>query len=279
MTLDDKRVLVDCGPMRMTIEAYEGLIPRTDLCVKAAKRSIDFLSEVASFRGVIKLPHSRILIPPKSGVPFRMWEAVSIVGDTDLTPMAAVAGTIADETANFLTELGASNIIVNNGGDLAVRLNAGKNINVGIRSNVSCQRISHVISVSCQSGIRGICTSGIGGRSFTRGVAEAVTVVAQSAAIADAAATAIANSTFIPHQSIIRLPADKIDPETDLESLEVTHEVNNLPEEFIERSLSKGISKASFLAENGMIIGTVITIKGRTVISEQIKDIVSVMKS
>lgn len=265
--------------MRMTIEAYEGLIPRTDLCAKAAKRSIDVLCEVASFRDVLKLPHSWIPVPPESRVPFKMWEAVSVVGDTDLTPMAAVAGTMADEIANFIMESGASKIIVNNGGDLAVRLNVGENINVGIRSNVIYQTISHVISVSCQSGIGGICTSGIGGRSFTRGVAEAVTVVAQSSAIADAAATAIANSTFIPHQSIIRVHADKIDPDTDLEGLEVTREVKNLPEEFIERSLSVGISKAGSLAEKGIIIGTVITIKGRTVISEEIKNIVSVMKS
>ncbi len=263
--------------MRMTIEAYDGSRPRTDLCLKAAKHSIGILCEIAAVQERLKAPHTKFATHPVSLVPFRMWEAVHVVGDTDLTPMAAVAGAIADATANFLQEFGVSKIIVNNGGDIAIRLTEGEHINVGIRSDVNSQRIERLMSVNWNSGIGGICTSGLGGRSFTRGVASAVTVAAGYCAIADAAATAIANSTFIPHEGVIRRPAEWTDPDTDLAGLEVTREVGNLSAEFVERCLWKGLAKADVLSENGIIIGAVITIKCKTGFSEQIKPFVSEM--
>jgi hypothetical protein len=70
-----------------------------------------------------------------------------------------------------------------------------------------------------------------------------------------------------------------MDPDTDLAGLEVTCEVGKLSEEFLERCLRKGLAKGDALSENGIIIGAVITIKGKTGFSEQIKPFVSEMDS
>lgn len=265
--------------MRMTIEAYDGSRPRTDLCLKAAKHSIGILCEIAAVRDRLKAPHAKSSIPLRYSAPLRMRESALAVGDSDLTPMAAVAGAIADLTANFLEEFKVSRIIVNNGGDIAIRLTEGEHIKVGIRSDVNSQRIESLIHVSWNSGIGGICTSGLGGRSFTRGVASAVTVAARSAAIADVAATSIANSTFIPHETIIRRPAQLMDPDTDLVGLDVTCEVGDLQEEFVARCLQKGLVKADALAEKNIIAGAAITIKGKTVFTEKLKTFVSKVDS
>lgn len=261
--------------MRMLIEAYDGASPCPELCVKAAKHSIDILVEIAAARKELKALHSKFLKPPRSQIPFKMWEATHVVGDPDLTPMAAVAGATADGAADYLQGLGVSKVIVNNGGDIAIRLAEGERVAVGMRSDVNSNRVERSMLVEWNSGIGGICTSGLGGRSFTRGIASAVTVSAPSAAVADAAASAIANSTFVAHANIVRGPAEKIDPDTDLVGVQVTYEVGNLPEEFVQMCLQKGLARAEALAETGIINGAVITIKGRTILSEQEKHLIS----
>jgi uncharacterized protein len=261
--------------MRMLIEAYDGSSPCPELCVKAAKHSIDILVEIAAAREELKAPHIMFSKPPRSQIPFKMWEATHVVGDPDLTPMAAVAGATADGVANYLQGLGASKVIVNNGGDIAIRLAEEERVAVGIRSDVNSNRVERSMLVEWDSGIGGICTSGLGGRSFTRGIASAVTVSAPSAAVADAAASAIANSTFVAHENIVRGPAEEVEPDTDLVGVQVTYEVGNLPEEFVEICLQKGLARAEALAETRIITGAVITIKGRTALSTQIKHLIS----
>jgi hypothetical protein len=46
--------------------------------------------------------------------------------DPNCTPLAAVAGATADMVADFLLETGATNIVVNNGGDISIRLREGE---------------------------------------------------------------------------------------------------------------------------------------------------------
>ena len=65
-----------------------------------------------------------------------MWTAAKRIGDGDLTPMAAVAGTIAAATADFLEHLGMTRVVVNNGGDLALRLKGEEKLYIGIRPRV-----------------------------------------------------------------------------------------------------------------------------------------------
>ena len=181
----------------MIIEGFEGPQPRPDLCVKAANFSIKILEEVAAAKA--QLSKTAITSDPPSGdgVSYKMWQAARRIGAHDLTPMATVAGAVADATADFLHGFGMTRSIVNNGGDIAIRLAGEECVNVGVRSDIDRSEISHRISVSQASGVGGICTSGLGGRSFTRGIASAVTVLGVTAAIADAAATSVANANIL----------------------------------------------------------------------------------
>jgi len=248
----------------MIIECFQGTERRPDLCVKAANFSIGILEEVAAAKKQLSLPAIDSDPPTGAGVPFKMWQATRMIGAEDLTSMATVAGAIGDATADFLHSFGLSKTIVNNGGDIAIRLACGEFVNIGIQSDINNGEIAHSILVYGPTGIGGICTSGLGGRSFTRGIASAVTVLAKTAAIADAAATAIANATFIHHPNIVRRPADEFDPQTDLKGVEVTCGVGDLEEGFIAVCLKKALNYADTLADQGTIVGAVISIKGQT---------------
>lgn len=254
--------------MRMFIDASVQGRPRPDLGARAAEAAVVFLEEVASGWAEVKAPAHLIAETPTSALIRTMWDACRTVGDPDLTPMAAVAGTIADATADVLVGMGSTRVSVNNGGDIAVRLSRGESLAVGIRPNVDSPEITHRVVVTDEMNIRGVCTSGLGGRSFTRGLASAAVVFAPSAAVADAAATAVANETYVPHHTVIRRPAEAIDPETDLKGCEITVSARDLPETVIDRALEQGLRRASLLVEQGLIVGACIVVKGRMVATE-----------
>ncbi len=263
--LGDHTVYAECGPMRMFIEGADAGGPRVDLCMEAGERAIGALEEIAAARTALKRPFRQVEEPPPGTPTHEMWRAVVLVGDSDLTPMAAVAGTIADATADFLAERGLTRIVVNNGGDVSIRLKALESLNVGIRPDVSRLDITHSIRVTADTAIGGICTSGLGGRSLSRGVASAATVLASRASVADAAATAVANATYVPGHAVRRVAADLLDPETDLKGVEVTQFVGDLTCEETERALAQGISRAEALVDRGVIYGACVAVKGRMV--------------
>ncbi|MGO9568696.1 MAG: FAD:protein FMN transferase, partial [Desulfomonilaceae bacterium] len=159
--------------MRMFIEGYSRGIIQPETCRKAAQEAIEFLEQIAEHRVEIQAPGLRIPEPSKSLLIHEMWQAVCLVGDEDLTPMAAVAGTIADATADFLESQGLTKVVVNNGGDVALRLMRGETATVGIRPEVNGMEVTRRVLITSEMDIGGICTSGLGGRSFTRGVASA----------------------------------------------------------------------------------------------------------
>ena len=259
----------------MIIEGFEGPRPRPDLCVKAANFSIKILEEIAAAKAQLSKTAITSNPPSGDGVSYKMWHAARMIGVHDLTPMSTVAGAVADATAGFLNGFGMTRSIVNNGGDIAIRLSSEECVNVGVRSNVDRPEISHRISVSQDSGVGGICTSGLGGRSFTRGIASAVTVLGVTATIADAAATAVANATYIDHPNIIRINADELDPLTDLKGVKITYSVGDLEEEFIEASFGKTLKYANTLVDHGTIVGAVVSIKGQTRLTNGIESIIS----
>lgn len=262
LELGDGTVLVECGPMRMFVEASIRGARRPDLSREAAGAAIGFLEDVARSGRCLKAPALDLEEPLVGTLPRIMWKAARLIGDNDLTPMAAVAGTIADATADFLVGLGADRAVVNNGGDVALRLLAEESLYLGIRPDVAGGDVSHRIRVSGGMGIGGAATSGLGGRSFTRGVASAVTVFASSCAQADAAATAVANATYIPSKAVLRVPAESVDPATDLRGRDVTAFVGELTASEIEIALGQGLAKAEALAERNIIHSACIFVKG-----------------
>jgi len=191
-----------------------------------------------------------------------MCDAVRKAGDPSLTPMAAVAGAIADLTVESLEGRGATRAFANNGGDIAIRMAPGEQIRIGIVSSLASGKISHKLTLTGDDGIGGVATSGLGGRSLTKGIAEAAVVLAYNARMADAAATLIAIETFVESEEVIRVKAEELDPQTDLKGHMVTHTVYNLPPWAVKEALRRGKRCALQLLDRGIIKGAYIFVQG-----------------
>jgi uncharacterized protein len=256
--LDEFTVLAECGPMRLTIQAAQNGQPQMETARQAAAAALTFLERVAAWRPDLSRPHGQLLDRFPDELADRMLGSVRAVGDPDLTPMAAVAGTIADAVADWLLERGMTRVVVDNGGDIAIRLAGDEQVRVGLRSEMARPGISHVIELDARQPIWGVATSGVGGRSLTRGIASAATVVAGRAGQADAAATAIANACWVADPSINQVPARQMDPHTDLGELPVTLRVGPLSPERAATALEKSLARADALCHQGMIRGALV---------------------
>src|SRR6185503_11283919 len=179
----------------------------------------------------------------------RMVEAVWPHRAVFITPMAAVAGAVADEMLQaMLADRALDKAYVNDGGDIAIHLAPGHSLRAGIFA----QALDGTVILSHDRPVRGIATSGRGGRSFSLGIADSATVLARTAAAADAAATLIANAVDIDHPAIERRPARELDPDSDLGDLPVTVAVGALPAALIEQALDRGIAEAHRLRSIGL---------------------------
>jgi ApbE superfamily uncharacterized protein (UPF0280 family) len=182
--------------------------------------------------------------------------------------MAAVAGSIAQVALEAALAAGAQTVVVENGGDIAITVAQGEVVRVSVARSLEDRRPTHVIAVTADSAIGGVCTSGLGGRSFTQGIAEAATVAAETAAIADACATVVANAVYVDDPGIERRPAIELDPDTDIPNLLVTWRVADLGDAALRAALSAGRHKAEELLAQGAIAGAVVGVAGdrRTVV-------------
>ncbi len=183
-----------------------------------------------------------------------------------ITPMAAVAGAVADEMLAAMTGAAElSRAYVNNGGDIALHLAPGQVFRTALVDRPDKAALFSVATLSAADGIRGIATSGWRGRSFSLGIADAVTVCAQTAAEADAAATVIANAVDLPgHAAIERAPARSIYAESDLGDRLVTRRVGQLQAREIEAALELGMIVAEELISAGLIRAAVLHCQGIT---------------
>ena len=258
--IDEESVLVECGPMRLVIRAWNKRQPQIQLARRAAEISISYLERIARCRMILSRPIPEITELPDDGLALGMIAATRAIGDKDLTPMATVAGTIADAVADWLFDRGLTRVIVDNGGDIAVRMAEGEKTTVGVRPMVTSPLISHVIHLGSGHLAWGVTTSGLGGRSLTRGIASGVTVLAKNASMADAAATAVANACFVKDTGITQLPAEKIDPNSDIAGMLVTTAVRPLSSESIRTAVESAQNKAEYLFQKDIIIGAFIAL-------------------
>jgi hypothetical protein len=264
---------VDYGPMHLRILASKGGRSEAGILHEAADHAIRDLDRVAEVKETLKLPYDQIRNETNDEIARTMIRSVRSIGDRDLTPMAAVAGTLADFVADWLQSRGMTRVIVDNGGDIAVRLSPGETVRIGVRPDVRFQSISHVILLDSRFPSWGVTTSGFGGRSFTRGIASAVTVAAQSASIADAASTAIANACFVEDERVRQMPAEKLDPNTDLIGVPVTVSVGELEPEKYVRAIEQACHKAERLAGKGTIFGALVVAGGLASMTKEMQSI------
>ena len=265
-------VMAECGPMKLVISAFVGKVPQPEMGKRAAEESFKYLEQVAHLRDLLGRRCTEIPENLEDSLAVKMIKSVLTVGDKGLTPMAAVAGTIADAVADFLFNRGMTKVVVDNGGDVAVRLQEGASVTVGIRPEIGKQGISNVIVLDSRSPSWGVTTSGLGGRSLTSGIASASTVIAETASMADAASTAIANASFVKHEHVIQRSAEEIDPETDIAGLPVTVKVGPLSEETKAMAVSKAMERAEQLIEKDIILGTYVAVQGKVAMTSFFKE-------
>lgn len=262
--LDGGRLFLQHGPINLIVRAG-GTAP----AVEAAYRAL-----IGAFPGwlgalVDELPRLRSRESPRLELPAgpiarRMVAAVRACGDGFVTPMAAVAGSVADEAAAMLAaQPGIEHAFVNNGGDIALHLAPGARLSVGVVPTLRDAIPRARIDIASDSIVRGVATSGWQGRSHSLGIADAVTVLARNAAAADAAATLVANSVDVDRPGIRRRPARALDDESDLGNLPVTVAVPALDAEAIKAALDAGVRRAKAIQGHGVIEGAALALQGR----------------
>ena len=183
-----------------------------------------------------------------------MARAVAPFRPAFITPMAAVAGAVADAVlAEMVNGGGVRRAYVNNGGDIALFLAPEEQFDVAIAARDGWP---DRVRIRAQDPVRGIATSGWRGRSQSLGIADAVTVLARTAAEADAAATMIANAVDLPgHPAVRRRPAIAIKADSDLGERLVTVDVGPLGPEEVAAALDRGIAAATVYRARGLIAG------------------------
>jgi ApbE superfamily uncharacterized protein (UPF0280 family) len=266
---DGKRLHLQDGPIDLIVEAKGNADAVRGAYDAAAHRFTGLLDELCD-----ELIELRRAADPKrsalKGVIARRMHAavVPFAADWFITPMAAVAGSVAEEILGAMlgaTQLGRA--YVNNGGDIALHLADGEQFTVGLIDRPDSQGLMRTLVIGADEPTRGIATSGRHGRSFSLGIADAVTVLARTASRADAAATIIANAVDLPgHPAVVRLPANELQPDSDLGARLVTREVGALSENEIEQALDAGADCARGLLAAGLIEGTALRLKGETLL-------------
>src|SRR5258708_9959830 len=145
----------------------------------------------------------------------------------------------------MLREAQLTRAYVNNGGDIALHLADGEHFTVGLAERLDVSGLMRIMIIHADDPARGVATSGRHGRSFSLGIADAVTVLARTASQADAAATIIGNAVDLPgHPAIIRCPANELQPDSDLGARLVTRGGGELSAGEIEDALESGAACA-----------------------------------
>jgi len=134
---------------------------------------------------------SLIPLPIDNLAPEIIKEMLDAAKTAGVGPMASVAGAIAERVGKDLMAY-SHNVIVENGGDIF--LNIKDDISIGIFAGDSPLSGTIALRVAAADTPLGVCTSsGTVGHSLSFGIADAVCIKSQSATLADAAATSVAN--------------------------------------------------------------------------------------
>lgn len=275
---DKTGVMAENGPMRIIIQAWDKKKPDLKMAEKAAQFAFTCLEQVAQHKMILR--HQPDYMPQGlDPIPRAMVESVLATGEKDLTPMAAVAGSIADAVANWLFDRGMSRVIVSNGGDIAIRLAENETARVGIRTRVESSFISHVVELLSHDSSWGVNTSGLGGRSLTRGIASAVTAFAQTSSLADAAATSIANACFVEDDSIVQVMAETVDPNTDIRGVRVTLKRGKLKKSCILQAMDRALEKAEQYVGKAIIRGAFIAVEDEFLLTRGFDENVAVLEA
>jgi ApbE superfamily uncharacterized protein (UPF0280 family) len=264
---DGRRLHLNDGPIDLIIEAFGETDEVSAAYHAAAQRFATVLDELCDELTFLRQAAQIDGPLPSGAIAKRMAAAVApYCQRTFITPMAAVAGAVAEEillAMTAATELARA--YVNNGGDIALHLAHGEHFVAGMVERPDRPSLFGTATLDSAQPVRGIATSGWRGRSFSLGIADAVTVLADRAAMADAAATVIANAVDLPgHPAIVRVPARTLAPDSDLGDRLVTQGVGELFPAEIAAALGAGGVVARSLLTRGLIRSAALHLHGAT---------------
>ena len=236
---------------------------------------VPLLDELMQEWPVLRLPvQAHQPCPLQGAVARRMWLACSPwAAQHFITPMAAVAGSVAQSLIASYDRPGVARAWVNNGGDIALHLAPGQSARVGLYADLARLPVhgwgqdiplDGAFDVTHAMPVRGVATSGWRGRSFSFGIADSVTVLAATAAQADAAASMIANAVNVNHPGIVRQPAHSLRDMTDLGDLAVTVDVPQLPSSLVQQALQAGWQCARECQAQGWIAAAFLVCQGQS---------------
>jgi uncharacterized protein len=264
--LADGRLHLHDGPIDLIIEAFGETSAVEDAYAAAWGRFATILDELCSELPLLRAD-PRAAQAPQGAVARRMAAAVApFRARRFLTPMAAVAGAVAEEVLEAMTTgRKLARAYVNNGGDIALHLSPGETFSIGMIDRPDRPSLVGRATIGAADRVGGVATSGWRGRSFSLGAADAVTVLAASAALADAAATLIANAVDIPgHPAIRRAPARDLDPQSDLGERRVTVAVGPLTQDETNLALAFGAAEAELWRDSGLIESAALSLGDQT---------------
>jgi uncharacterized protein len=264
---DGRRLHLQDGPIDLIVEAFGPLAEIEKAYRAACARFETVLDELCSELSFLREPCSTERGWPSGAVARRMFAAVMpYAPEFFITPMAAVAGAVAEEILAAMTAAAQlSRAYVNDGGDIALHLSPGEKFVIGMVERPDRASLFGTATVDSSGLVRGIATSGWRGRSFSLGIADAVTVLADRAAAADAAATIIANAVDLPgHPEIVRIPARQLAPESDLGDRLVTQAVGQLTASEVNQALLAGCETAERLQKIGLTRSAAMNLRGET---------------
>lgn len=266
---DGRRLHLQDGPIDLIVEASGHEAGVRSAYEAAARRFTGLLDELCAELTELRKAADPAWTALRGTVARRMHAAVApFAADCFITPMAAVAGSVAEEILGaMLAAAPLDRVYVNNGGDIALHLSGCERFTIGAMDRPDAQGVMCTMTVDAEDPVRGIATSGRHGRSFSLGIADAVTVLAQTASQADAAATVIANAVDLPdHPAVLRIPANELQVDSDLADRPVTRDVGTLTEREIEEALDAGSCRARHLLAAGLIEGAALRLLGETVV-------------
>jgi len=271
--LPDGRWHFQHGPIDIVIGA-DGDARAVDAAHEAAWRRFEtILAELVAELPVLRRPVREGDCPLRGEVARRMWSACYPYRGRYVTPMAAVAGSVAQELVAAYARDGVTRAWINNGGDIALHLSPGASVRVGLCADLA----RHVtrdgyaglppdadFEVRDDMPVRGIATSGWRGRSLSLGIADSVTVLAATAAAADAAATMVANAVDVADPRIVRRPAREVRDDSDLGELPVTVDVPPLEDALVQRAIASGLARARELRREGLLSAALVVCQRRS---------------
>ena len=276
------------GPIDIVLQAVGDSKACQHAVASAWLRFQTVLPELVSELPLLRQPVSQLHATSLQGwVAQRMWKVTHdmawAAADGFVTPMAAVAGSVAQALMPCLVQAGVDKAYVNNGGDIALHVQQGQSWRIGVVSDLQQALLTGVTSELISDGsfvidhdmpVRGVATSGWQGRSFSLGIADSVTVLAATAAQADVAATLIANAVNLDHPAIVRRPAISLRDDTDLGDRMVTVEVPHLPPAQIQRALHLGLDCALAMQTRGQIFAAFLCCQGQVAVAQPLECLV-----